>query len=114
MICNSNSWSRSSGKGKEEALNKISVAVSLFHPSSSFTTILFMCRGINERNEKNLVRLYLYICVVCVCQYMYEFYIYEYVIGSVWHSWQVADVILLLHSGCCTFWSALLLARYQR
>ena len=58
--------------------------------------------------------VFIYVCGVCVCQYMYEFYIYEYVIGSVWHSWQVADVILLLHSGCCTFWSALLLARYQR
>jgi hypothetical protein len=68
----------------------------------------------NERNEKTSY-VCIYICVWCVCVSICVYYLYEYmVIGSVWHSWQVADVILLLHSGCCTFWSALLLARYQR
>ena len=52
----------------------------------------------------------IYICVWCVCVSICVYNIYEYVvIGSVWHSWQVADVILLLHSG--PVGSA---ARYQR
>ena len=43
-------------------------------------------------------------CVVCVCgvcvSICVNFIMYlSMVIGSVWHSWQVADVILLLHSG---------------
>ena len=41
--------------------------------------------------------VFMYVCGVCVS--IYVLYIYEYVIGSVWHSWQVADVVLLLHSG---------------
>ena len=60
--------------------------------------------------KKPRMFVFIYVCGVCVSVYVCIIYIYEYVvIGSVWHSWQVADVILLLHSG--PVGSA---ARYQR
>ena len=64
----------------------------------------------NERNEKTSY-VCIYICVWCVCvSICMSFIMYlSMVIGSVWHSWQVFDVILLLHSG--PEGSA---ARYQR
>ena len=50
--------------------------------------------------KKPRMFVFIYVCGVCVCQYMCVLYIYEYVvIVYVWHSWQVTDVILLLHSG---------------
>ena len=46
--------------------------------------------------KKPRMFVFIYVCGVCVSVYVCIIYIYEYVvIGSVWHSWQVADVILL-------------------
>ena len=44
--------------------------------------------------------VFMYVCGVCVCQYMCKFYyVFEYGDRFCMALWQVADVILLLHSG---------------
>ena len=42
--------------------------------------------------------VFMYVCGVCVSVYVY--YIYEYVIGSVWHSWQGFSLPCCCILGC--------------